>query len=186
MEAPGITRRRKPFLAPIILGFGLAAGAVALVAAFISYAGSGASVAVIVRHAEAPGTIADPPLSEAGELRAQNLARMFGESSSVGHVTAIYATESRPSQQTAAPVAARLGIPVTTVRAKDVDALIERLRHRYNAGTALVVAQREAIPQIVGELSSTEIAESPDSDYGTLYVLSLPRFGKASVVSLNY
>jgi len=186
MVAPGITRHRKPFLAPLILGFALVAGAVALVAAFIEYAGSGVSVVVIVRHAEAPGTIADPPLSEAGELRAQRLARMFGDSGAAGQVTAVFATADRPSQQTATPLAARLGVPVTIVRGGAVDGLGQTLRHRYDHGIAVVVMARDSIARLVGALADTSIADTPESEYGVIYVLSLPRFGKASVVTLSY
>lgn len=186
MEAPAITRRRKPFLAPIILGFGLAVAVVALVSAFIGYAESGASVTIVLRHAEAPGTIADPPLSEAGELRAQGLVRMFGEAGAVGHVTAVFANESRRAQQTVAPLAARLGMPVTIVRSGNLDTLLQRLRHRDNQGTALVVAQRDAVPRIVAALANTPIPELAEADYGTIYVVSVPRFGTASVVSLSY
>ena len=62
-----------------------------------------------VRHAEkALGTIEDPPLSPEGEQRSERLAQMFGERDGAGHLDAIYVTNTRRTQQTAAPLAARL------------------------------------------------------------------------------
>jgi len=186
MEPPAITRRRKPFLAPIFLGLMLTIALVGIVAAFVAYAESGASVAIIVRHAQAPGAIEDPPLSEVGAQRAQTLARMLGDPGSVDRVTAVFATEARRTQQTATPLAARLAIPVTLVHSKDVDQLVRRLLHRDNEGTAVVVTDAVAIPRIISGLAKISIPAIADSDYDRLYVVTVPRFGKASVVSLKY
>ena len=54
-----------------------------------------------------PGTIDDPPISPEGEARAQRLAQMFGGGGS-GRIDAIYVSDDRRAQQTAAPLAERL------------------------------------------------------------------------------
>ena len=77
MQAPAITRRRRPFLAPLWLT--LLAGLVIVALGFSFYRDAGTTVVLLVRPAEKdPGTIADPPISPEGEERAQHLARMFG------------------------------------------------------------------------------------------------------------
>ena len=101
-------------------------------------------------------------------------------------MTAVFATEARRTQQTATPLAARLAIPVTLVHSKDVDQLVRRLLHRDNEGTAVVVTDAVAIPRIISGLAKISIPAIADSDYDRLYVVTVPRFGKASVVSLKY
>ncbi len=54
-------------------------------------------------------TIADPPLAAAGERRAERLAQMFGDVKGLGGIDAIYVTDTKRAQQTAAGLASRLG-----------------------------------------------------------------------------
>src|SRR6267378_496425 len=62
---------------------------------------------ILVRHAEKvidPNN-SDPDLSPAGQVRAQELARMFGDSG----INAIYATQYKRTQESVRPLADRLG-----------------------------------------------------------------------------
>src|SRR5438093_7590296 len=91
-------------------------------------------VVVIVRHAEkAASDGGDPDLSPAGRARAEELARILKDSG----ITAIFTSEFKRTQQTAAPIAASTGISTTVVPAKDPNALVAKL-HQLN-GNALVV-----------------------------------------------
>src|SRR6202051_2421143 len=66
MEPPAITRRRRPFLAPIWLPALL--GVIVAVLAVIGYRSVTTTPVVLVRHAEkALSTIDDPPLAPEGE-----------------------------------------------------------------------------------------------------------------------
>src|SRR5688572_20712788 len=68
---------------------------------------------ILIRHAEKniePNN-PDPELSPAGQARAQELVRMFGNTG----VGAIYVTQYKRTQQTVKPLAERLGIPATQV-----------------------------------------------------------------------
>jgi hypothetical protein len=88
MEAPAITRQRRPFLAPVWLMAALAVMMLGL--GVTAYRSLGATTVVLVRHAEKElGTIEDPPLAPEGELRAQRLATMFGKITGVGRIAAI-------------------------------------------------------------------------------------------------
>ncbi|MCZ2097860.1 MAG: histidine phosphatase family protein [Anaerolineae bacterium] len=144
MEAPKVARRQNTFLAPIwlsLLGF-----AVLAVASFALYARLTTTTVILVRHAEKQlGTIADPPLTQEGDERAQRLARLFGEHAALGSVQAIYATSTRRAQATAAPLAARLGLQVIT--ADDAPAaLARRVRREQHGGVALIVGHSNTIP----------------------------------------
>ena len=185
MEAPAITRRRRPFLAPIWLP--ALAGVLAVALAIYAYRGVTTTTVVVVRHAEkALGTIDDPPLSPEGEQRSERLALIFGERTGAGHLDAIYVTNTRRTQQTAAPLAARLHLQPVVLTATDVAGTAAQMLKEHRGGTVLLIGHSNTLPQLVRELSGKLIEPIPDDDYGEIYVLSVPRFGGASLVRMKY
>src|SRR5207244_322078 len=91
-------------------------------------------VVVIVRHGEkAANGGTDPDLSSAGRARAEALARILKDSG----ITAIFSSEFKRTQETAAPTATSTHVTPTVVAAKDMAALVTKL-HELN-GNALVV-----------------------------------------------
>src|SRR5437016_80269 len=104
-------------------------------------------VVVIVRHAEkAANGGNDPDLSSAGRARAETLAQILKDSG----ITAIFTSEFKRTQETAAPTATSAHVMPTVVSAKDTAALVEKL-HQLN-GNALVVGHGDTIPNIVKAL----------------------------------
>jgi broad specificity phosphatase PhoE len=82
-------------------------------------------VVVIVRHAEKPANGGnDPDLSSAGRARAEALARILKDSG----ITAIFTSEFKRTQETAAPTATSSHVTPTVVAAKDTAALVAKLR----------------------------------------------------------
>ncbi len=185
MDAPKVARRRSTFLAPVWIA--LFALAVLAAASVTFWARVSSTTVVVVRHAEKQlGTIEDPPLTPEGDDRAQRLAGLFGERSPVGAVRAIYATSTRRAQATAAPLATRLGLEV---RAADDPpaALARRVRREQHGGVALIVGHSNTVPQIVAALSGRgDIPPMTDDDYGTIYIVTDPDVGRASVLRLHY
>src|ERR1700742_2225272 len=139
MEAPAIiTHHRRPFLLPVCLTFAAVFGlfVAALVAFFIYKTATTTTVVVLSRHTDKElSSIQDPPLSAEGEQRAERLAQMFGRGKGIGRIDAIYAGDARRTQQTAAPLAERLGKQVTVVPAADPKALASRVMHEHDGGT---------------------------------------------------
>jgi broad specificity phosphatase PhoE len=131
---------------------------------------------IVVRHAERAdggagaammtGTPADPLLSAAGEARAAKLAGMLAESG----VTAIFATEFRRTQDTAKPLAAKLGLTAHVVKAADTSALLERLKTAHGSDVVLVVGHSNTMPAIIKGLTGDTVT-IPDSQYDDLFVL---------------
>src|SRR5450755_1104334 len=185
MEAPAITRRRRPFLAPIWLPALL--GVIAVALAVVAYRSVTTTTVVLVRHAEkALSTIDDPPLAPEGEQRSERLAQMFGEREGAGRLDAIYVTNTRRTQQTAAPLAARLHLTPVVVSASDITATAARLLRDHRGGAVLFIGHSNTLPQLVHELSGKQIEPIPDDDFGEIYVLCVPRFGNASLVRMKY
>jgi len=185
MEAPAITHRRRPFLAPIWLP--ALAVVIAVVLAAWAYRGVMTTTVVLVRHAEkALGTIDDPPLSPEGEQRSERLAQLFGEREGAGRLDAIYVTDTRRTQQTSAPLAARLHLVPMVVPAQDIARTAARLLSEHRGGTVLLIGHSNTLPQLVRELSGKQIEPIPENDYSEIYVLSVPRFGGASLLHMKY
>jgi broad specificity phosphatase PhoE len=179
--------RRRPLLTPIWLT-ALAALAVLGMAAWF-WSSLSTTTVVVVRHAEKElGTIDDPPLSQVGEQRAQLLARMFGEREGPGRITAIYASDTRRAQLTAAPLAARLGIAVSTMKsADDFEGIARTIRSRHRGQRVLIIGHSNTVPGIVGAVSrNNSVPMMADDDYSTIYVVSVPTLGPASLLKLAY
>jgi phosphohistidine phosphatase SixA len=137
---------------------------------------------LIVRHAERAdagmASQTDPDLSDAGRARAEVLAAILADAG----ITAIYVTEFKRTQQTAAPLAKRLGIEPVIVSAKDPAGLAVRIGQ--TAGHVLVVGHSNTLPQIVKALGVPDAITIADSEFDNLLVVS--RSATPSVVRLRY
>ena len=139
-----------------------------------------AQTVFVVRHAEradAAGSGAaprqemmmasDPELSAAGRARAEALASMLKDAG----VTAIFATEYKRTQQTAAPLAKLLGITLQSVPSKDTAALVGRVKSAK--GDVLVVGHSNTVPEIVKALGIDIPITVGEADYDNLFVVTL-------------
>ncbi len=125
-------------------------------------------VIVIVRHAEkAANGGSDPDLSSAGRARADALARILKDAG----ITAIFTSEFKRTQETAAPAATLAHVAPTVVAAKDTAGLVAKL-HELN-GNTLVVGHGDTIPNIVKALGINTPIDIPDADYSELLIVTL-------------
>ena len=148
-----------------------------LLSAFLSTA-TAQSTIFIVRHAEKADATKDPDLSEVGRARAEALAKMLKDA----NITAIYATEFKRTQQTAAPLAKALSITITTLPAKDNAALIAKLR--TSTGNALVVGHGDTIPDLIKALGISDPINIAENDYDNLVAVVLDQ--KPHLIRLHY
>jgi len=148
-----------------------------LLSAFLSTA-TAQSTIFIVRHAEKADATKDPDLSEVGRARAEALAKMLKDA----NITAIYATEFKRTQQTAAPLAKALSITITTLPAKDNAALIAKLR--TSTGNALVVGHGDTIPDLIKALGMSDPINVAENDYDNLFAVVLDQ--KPHLIRLHY
>ena len=185
MDPPGITRHRRPFFAPVWLT--MLALLVTAGVAITFYRSASTAVVLLVQPVEKePGTISDPPLSPEGEQRAQQLVRMFGDASGGGRLDAIYVSDDRRAQQTAATLAERLQRAPVVFSASDARATASRVLREHPGGTVLVVSNGATLAQMVLELSGVVIHHAPGAESDTLYVVSVPTFGRAHLVQLRF
>ena len=138
---------------------------------------------ILVRHSErVPGNDPSIPINEAGRCRAKVLAGILSDAK----VKSIYTSELARTQQTAEPLAQRLSIKPEVVPAKDIDALVTKLRARTEEGTVLVVGHSNTIPAIVERLSGETEPPIGEGEYDRMFVVTLIGPNQASVVVLRY
>jgi len=127
-----------------------------------------APVIFLVRHAEKASTGGnDPDLSLAGQKRADALARILRDS----QITAVFVTEFKRTQETAAPTAKAAHLSPTVVPTNNLPGLALKLRALN--GNALVVGHGNTIPDLIKALGITTPVSIPDDDYSEIFVVSL-------------
>ena len=122
----------------------------------------------------------DPGLTEEGQRSAQRLAVLLGGQ----RITAIYVSTTRRARETAAPLAARLGIAPVEYDPADTPALAARVRQER--GPVLVVGHSNTVPDIVAQLGGTRPEPLADDRYGDIWHIrgSPPSTTRTSVAGL--
>jgi phosphohistidine phosphatase SixA len=134
-----------------------------------------------VRHADIdlPAHGADPSLNQAGRARSESLARWLADAG----VTAILVSSRSRTQQTAEPLATRLGLVPDVV---DTPAgVAHQLRDGAFGAVVLVVGHSNTVPSLVDELGAGAVPAIGETEFDNLYVVSV---GDASsdVLRLHY
>jgi len=180
--------RRQPLFTPIWLAAaGAFIGFIILTCATWVWATADSTTVVIVRHAEKELGGDDPALNEVGEARAASLARLFGDSTATDRIDAIYVSATRRSRMTAAPLAARLGLTPIVAPGDAPAELARRVLREHAGGRILIVGHSDTINEIVDALGGkATLPLIADQDYGTMYIVSVPRIGRVNVLRLTY
>jgi broad specificity phosphatase PhoE len=140
---------------------------------------------ILVRHAEkkiVPPENKDPDLSPAGIARAEELARMFGDTG----ITAIYATEYKRTQQTVKPLADKFGLQVTQVEAKKTPDLVKQIRSQKPGAVIFIAGHNNTVPEIIAALGGPQLPIIPETEYDNLYILVVQSDGSAKLIQMKY
>jgi broad specificity phosphatase PhoE len=156
-----------------------------------SAAAADSQVIILVRHAEKAVIAgeADPPLSAAGEQRAQVLAALLrrwelGPESRAYDPDAIlrnrgidriFVTLYRRTQATAAPLAQLLQIAPDTfsTRTPDYPAAVAAAARAHRGKAVVVVGHSNSIPAIITALGAGPMAELCEAEYAHLFIVVL-------------
>lgn len=144
------------------------------------------TVVYLVRHAEAtlPPYADDPPdphLGEPGRARANALADLL-VAERIDH---LFSTDYRRTQETAAPLAERLGLQVEPYDPRALDAFAARLRG--TGGRHVVVGHSNTTPRLVSALGG-DPGEPIDEqrEFDRLYVVVIDAAGAVTTLHLRY
>jgi 2,3-bisphosphoglycerate-dependent phosphoglycerate mutase len=138
---------------------------------------------ILIRHAEKASNDKDAELSQVGVERANRLAELLKNTK----ITAVYSTKFKRTQNTIGPVAKAHGLTVKDYETMTAEAL-QKIAAEIPGGTILIAGHSNTIPQIANMLiGKSEFPNFPDSEYGTILVVSVLEVGKvASVLRLSY
>jgi len=139
---------------------------------------------ILIRHAE---KVIDPnnpdvDLSPAGQARAHEIVRMFGEAG----INAIYATQYKRTQQTVKPLSDKLGVPVTIVNSRNTSDLVTQIRGQHSGQIVFVAGHNNTVPEIIAALGGPQYPIIPDTEYDNLFVVTVYRTGKARVLKMKF
>jgi probable phosphoglycerate mutase len=136
----------------------------------------GSVIIYLVRHAEKLDDSRDPPLSDAGTARAEELARVLGDAG----LTHVWSTDFNRTRSTAAPAAARAGLQVEVYDPSKAGEFVEQLKR--TPGRHLVVGHSNTTPALVELLGGAAGAAMTDTEYDRLYVVVVDPSGTTSTM----
>jgi phosphohistidine phosphatase SixA len=129
---------------------------------------------VILRHAEKASADKDPSLSDRGRARARAVATMFAHAG----VTRLVASSFKRTQETLAPLAEQLSLPVEVRPADKVAELAAELRSSPDGAVVVVASHSNVVPRLTRELGGgvklrgVEGDALSDDDYARVYVIT--------------
>lgn len=161
---------------------------------------------ILVRHTE-KATDEQQNLTDHGQNRADTLLYLTKDAG----IDAIYATEFCRTGQTAQPLAQHLGLPINVQMTNNDNAVFEncdpvinvpvnifskavnhsaeladRILTDHVGETVLVAGHSNTVPEIIEELGADPVLPISEDAYDNLYVVTVYRPGKATVVRLKY
>lgn len=162
--------------------------------AFGQQTGEPVTTVFLIRHAErADEPRQDPPLTEKGTARSQDLARLL----SAAGIKAIYTSQYARTKLTAEPLAKQLGITPTALSLKlnpsnprqiaeestkeTVDKILS-----HGGGSVLVVGHSNSIPDVIKMLGADAAPTIDEKKFDDLFVVTVYGKGKAKVTHLKY
>jgi phosphohistidine phosphatase SixA len=145
-------------------------------------------VVFIVRHADPPTMLVmdklpkSTPISDAGKLRANRLAKLLKDAD----LKAIYTSTALRTIQTAEPLSKLINIPIKQIPKKNIGALLEDIESNHAKDKVLIVSHWNYVPKILKALGYKNAVKFAKSEYDNLYVV-VPQSGQVpNVIRLHY
>ena len=148
----------------------------------------------LIRHAErADEPRQDPPLTEKGILRSQELARMLSNA----NIKAIITSQFLRTKLTAEPLAKQTNVPVTSISLSVNPSNPRQISEQSTAEVAnkilersgesvLVVGHSNSIPDVIKKLGGDVSPAIDEKRFDDLFVVTVYAKGKAKVAHLKY
>src|SRR5215469_2577337 len=122
----------------------------------------------LIRHADKVSDAYDSPLSHPGLERAKCLAATLADS----HIEQVFVSDLQRTQQTAAPLAAKLGLKPVVIANGKPDDLIKAVRSS-KAANVLVVWHGGTLPKVLEALGGPRVTPIDEREYDRFFILTL-------------
>ena len=117
----------------------------------------------VMRHLNTPAGVTDPDLTSEGQRVAQLLVTWFKRD----RPATIYVSSTKRAQQSAAPLAKKLGITPKIYNPADTPALIAAVSPETRA--VLIVGHSNTVPEIIARLGGQRPAPLVHEDFGDIW-----------------
>jgi len=173
--------RRRAFLALSLAVLSVSASTLLLLSVpSRAYAQEPEVVVYLVRHAErAEDGTDDPPISRAGQQRADLLSTLLSDAG----ITHVYSTDYKRTRATGRPLAERSGLTMASYDPRDLTGFAATLGAA--PGRHLVVGHSNTTPDLVAALGGDPHGPIQEFEYDRLYVLVI-RGNDVSTVLLRF
>ena len=145
-------------------------------------ANAGVVTIFITRHAEKNTLVEGTPLTVEGEEREKLLSEMLKASD----ITAIYATQAFRTQQTAMPLAARLGLEVEIADVTQLSKFANYVLDEHEGEKVLIVSHSHTIPALLEHLGVSNPPFILESEYDNFYVVHTSQDGAVPFSRVKY
>lgn len=134
---------------------------------------------ILVRHADRDD--GKDNLNEAGKKRAQDLADMLREAD----IKAVFSSDYDRTRETAKPICEALKMQPIIYDARDIPALVAKIKKEYAGESVLVVGHSNTIPETINVFEvNPPLTTINHHEYSNLYIL---KYGaKNEVILLKY
>ena len=141
---------------------------------------------ILTRHANydiIPGVANDKlPLNAAGQAGAAELARVLGAAG----VTAIFTSEYQRTKETAAPLAAALGLSVQSLPAASSAPFATAALSGPSGPVVLIVGHSDSVPELIAALGAPYTGPTVLPGFDNLFIVTVGTSNQASTVWLKY
>jgi len=123
---------------------------------------------ILVRHAEKASCKGDSVLSKPGKIRAEALVKALEHT----RVKRIVTSDAKRTQETAGPLAQKLGIALVTVTKEGNPNHVQEVVKEVvsQADTVVVVGHSDSVPEIIKKLDGPKLSHLAGNNYSALFV----------------
>ncbi|KGJ92753.1 phosphoglycerate mutase family protein [Colwellia psychrerythraea] len=132
----------------------------------------------LVRHAEKQADVKNPPLTQCGEERADQLATLL----STANIKSVYSTDYQRTMSTAKPVSSREKLAIENYNPGELEQFSLLLKERKE--NALIVGHSNTTPQLTQLLSNQKVDDITEKEYQMLYQVQFIE-GKSQLTLFN-
>ena len=137
----------------------------------------------LVRHAEKQGEGNNPNLTDAGQKRATELARILEDIP----LDAIYSTDYLRTMETATPTALKQNISITKYDPSDLNQFATSVLNNNKDHTVLIVGHSNTTPALINIFAGSEVyAPLSEKEYDHLYILTIYQKGDVEILKMKY
>jgi len=142
-----------------------------------------ATTFILVHSEKADDGTQNPPLSEKGKLRSEELAELLKNQ----EITGLYSSPYKRSEETLQPIANQKGLEISSYEAHAQEKWLKELIKQHPSGCVVVSGHSNTIPILANALlGKREFSQFADEDYSNLIIIVSSKVGEGKLIKLKF